>query len=240
MRYLQFFALVLWMFSLAVLAADGDKNITYYESGATQFEYNYLNGKLNGVSREYYDSGDAKVKGELRAELTYRDGKLEAKKEYLRNGKLSNELRIADGKRYETQLAYYSGTDVLFRERHLVDGKLHGLEQEYYQDGKTLKAERNYVDGKKQGKAKGFHSNGNLQGDWDFAEGLPVKAVIFYRSGEKWLEHSHFLDGRLNGVSKEYDKKGNLIAHRLYEDDRMVKRDRVTGLFDWLFGWILY
>lgn len=240
MRYLKFLAFVLLMFSGAVFAADGDKNITYYESGAIQFEYNYLNGKLNGVSREYYDSGDAKLKGELRSELTYRDGKLEAKKEYLRNGKLANDLRIADGKRFETQLEYYSGLDVLFRERHLVDGKRHGLEQEYYQDGKTLKAERNYVDGKKQGKSKGFHSNGNLQGDWDFEDGLPVKSVIFYRSGEKWLEHSHFLDGRLNGISKEYDKKGHLIAYRLYEDDRMVKRDRVMGLFDWLFGWILY
>jgi len=191
----------------------------YYESGALQFEYNYLDGKLHGKSKEFYETG------ELKAELVYKEGKLDSKKEFLKNGKPTYEMsRDKDNKKIEKILEYYQQGE-LFRERHLVNGRREGLEKEFYRDG-TIKAERNYVKGKKEGSARGFHRNGNLQGDWVFENDLPVKATIYYRDGKVWLEHKHFEDGRLNGVSKEYDKNGNVMAKRYYENDKMVKRVR--------------
>jgi antitoxin component YwqK of YwqJK toxin-antitoxin module len=93
-----------------------------------------------------------------------------------------------------------------------------------------MKAERNYKNGKKEGSARGYHSNGKLQGDWVFKNGMPTAATIYYRSGEKWLEH-RFKEGKLNGITKEYDKEGSLIAERYYKDDKLVERKIIIHWF---------
>jgi antitoxin component YwqK of YwqJK toxin-antitoxin module len=179
---------------------------------------------LQGMVKEYYDTG------ELKAEIIYKNGNIESKREFLKNGKLERETRYLEDKKYETHIEYYN-TGELFRERSLINGKLEGLEKEYYQNGK-LKAQRNYKEGKRHGNASGYYINGNLQGDWEFSEGVPVKATIFFSSGEKWLEHTDFdKAGRLNGVSKEYNKEGDFVARRHYKDDVMVKRESVKKWF---------
>lgn len=197
---------------------------SYYDNGSVHFVYHYVDEKLEGVTKEYYDSG------ELKAEIVYKQGKVESQKEFLKNGRLERETRYLDDKKHETRIEYYS-TGELFRERQLIDGILEGIEKEYYQNGK-LKAERNYQNGKRHGSAVGYYANGNLKGDWEFDAGVPVKATIFFSSGEKWLEHTDFdKEGRLNGISKEYDKKGNFVAKRYYKDDIMIKRERVKKWF---------
>ncbi len=176
------------------------------------------------TTKEYYDTG------ELKAETTYKQGKIESKRTFLKNGKLERETKYLEDKKYETRIEYYT-TGELFRERQLLDDKLEGLEKEYYPNGK-VKAERNYKEGKRHGNAMGYYMNGNLQGDWEFEEGVPVKATLFFSTGEKWLEHTDFDKfGRLNGVSKEYDKEGNFVARRYYKDDIMVKREPVRKWF---------
>lgn len=230
------YLMMVWLFlslNLTGWAAAQDekaKDKEYYDSGALHFEYSRLNNRLHGTTKEYYETG------ELKAEMIYKEGKLESKKEFLRNGRLKYELRITGGKRYETEIEYYR-TGELFRERHLVNGVREGLEIEYYKNGKK-KAERRYEAGKKEGNSKGYHSNGNLQGDWEFENGVPVKATIYYRSGEKWLEHVAFDErGNLNGVSYEYDKEGNLIARRYYDDNQMLRRERIQNWLDYLRFW---
>ncbi|HDN26260.1 MAG TPA: toxin-antitoxin system YwqK family antitoxin [Thioploca sp.] len=201
---------------------------THYESGALQSVKSYRGSKLHGITKEFYETG------EIKAELLYRVGKLFAKKAFRRDGNLEYELKYEDGKKQETQIAYYA-TGELFRQHTLINGQREGLEYDYYRDGQT-KAERNYENGKKEDSARGFHSNGKLQGDWIFENGEPVFATIFYRSGEKWLIHSVFnKKGQLDGVSKEYDKEGDLMAVRYYENNDMVKRVRVNRWWGWLF-----
>jgi antitoxin component YwqK of YwqJK toxin-antitoxin module len=200
----------------------------FYESGALQFKYNYLNGKLQGQSKEYYETG------ELKAEYVYRSGKLVSQKNYRHNGDIEYELKYQDGVKYETEISYYA-TGELFRQRTLVNGKREGLEIDYYRSGQK-KAERNYINGKKEGSAKGFHINGKVQGDWIFENGEPIYATIFYSTGDKWLIHEDFDEhGRLNGVSKEYDKEGNLMALRYYKNNDMVKRKRVSKWWGWVW-----
>ena len=200
-----------------------------YESGALQFQYNYRNGKLHGIIKEFYETG------ELKSEQDYKMGRIIGKRNFRRNGDLEYELRYDGTRKLETQIEYYT-TGERFRQRELVNGKREGLELEFYRDG-NKKAERNYINGKKEGSAIGYHINGRVQGDWVFENGEPVFATIFYSTGEKWLIHSDFDDkGMLNGTSNEYDKAGNLMAIRYYEDNEMVKRTRVSNWWGWWFA----
>jgi antitoxin component YwqK of YwqJK toxin-antitoxin module len=76
-----------------------------------------------------------------------------------------------------------------------------------------------------------------VQGDWQFKNGEPVSAVIFYRNGAVWLEHNDFNEkGQLHGVSKEYDKQGKIIALRYYEENEMVKRKKATFWSRWFWS----
>jgi antitoxin component YwqK of YwqJK toxin-antitoxin module len=207
------------MFVLSVTAQSQQPETEKHDdSGALQSQ-DAVGDKLHSITKEFYETG------EIKAEYLYKAGKLVAKKEFRRDGKLAYELSSEDGKKKETRMLYYP-TGELFRERTLINGLRHGVEYDYYRNGQT-KAERNYQNGKKEGSAKGFHSNGQLQRDFQFENGKPVSATIFYRSGEKWLVHTDFDDkGRLNGVSKEYDKQGNIMAERFYVNNYMVKRVR--------------
>lgn len=170
-------------------------------------------------TEEYYKTG------ELKAEHTYELGKLVAQKKFRRNGNLEYEMKYnAEGDKIETQIEYYS-TGEVFRQRNLINGKREGLEIEYYSNGQK-KAERNYKNGKKEGSAKGYHINGNVQGEWIFENGEPVRATLFYSTGEKWLLHTDFDEkGMLNGVSKEYNKKGKIMALRYYKNNNMIERE---------------
>lgn len=223
MQFIKLLSLAM-CFAVSAVAMAQDIKQEYYDDGKTvRYEYSYSDGQLNGLSKEFYETG------ELKAEMQYRSGKLIAKKQFLRDGRLEYDMKIVEDKRHETEFEYYQ-TGELFRQRQLVNGVREGLEKEYYTSGKT-KAERNYKSGKRHGAARGYHRNGNLQGDWEFVDGLPVQAIIYYSSGEKWLVHPNFKDGNLHGESKEYDKEGDLIAERIYEDGTMIERRRRTGFW---------
>lgn len=207
---------------LMSFAAYAEQKKTFYDNGALHFEYDYVGEQLDGITKEYYEAGQKK------AELIYEKGNLKLHREFLPDGRTKSELWFEQGEKHEISFEYYS-SGTLFLERNLINGQFAGLEKEYYPDG-VLKAERHYQAGKRHGNAKGYHDNGNLQGDWQFENGLPVAATIYYRTGEKWLEHT-FKQGKLNGITKEYDKEGRLIAERHYRDDTLTDRKIVTDWF---------
>jgi antitoxin component YwqK of YwqJK toxin-antitoxin module len=169
------------------------------------------------TKKEFYDTG------ELKTEKVYVDGKLKTEKRYRLDGKLEYEMQMEDKRKIEIEYEYYA-TGELFRERPRINGQMQGWEKDYYPSGQ-LKAQRMYRGGKKNGKAQGFYENGQVQGDWVFEDGIPVDATIYHPNGAKYLEHE-FSDGRLNGWTNEYDIKGKLIAKRLYENDKLIKRER--------------
>ncbi len=199
-----------------------------YDNGKVHFEENYQDGKLHGLIKEYYETG------ELKTEIKYRVGTIVTKKEYRRDGQVGNEFKTRNGQTFEIKRWYYPTGD-LFRERHLIDGKIEGLEIDYYTDGQK-KAERNYINGLKEGSARGFHFNGEVQGDWTFKNGEPIAATLFYSTTEKWIEHSDFNEkGQLTGTSREYNKKGKLMALRYYENYDMVARIRIDSWMRWWY-----
>ncbi len=217
---------LLGVLSVTVQAESVQK---FYDSGALQFEENYMDGKLHGLTKEYYETG------ELKADIKYKRGKEVAKNDFRRDGQPGNEVRYEGKTKYEIKRWYYP-TGELFRERPSINDKTEGLEIDYYTDGQK-KAERNYINGLKEGSARGFHFNGEVQGDWIFKNGEPIYATLFYSTTEKWLEHSDFTDkGQLTGTSREYNKAGQLMALRYYENYDMVKRIRINPWMRWWYG----
>lgn len=216
MRYVNSIIAVL-LISLSVVGyAKEEKKL--YPSGKVHFIYNKTAaGKLDGISKEFYESGNIKT------EFTYDNGKLMAEKRYRGDGQVEYEFELKKGKKHEI-LRRFHPSGALFRERLLINGIQEGIERDFYPDGK-IKAERTYKHGKKEGSAKGYYKNGRVQGDWIFENGVPVDATIFYLTGEKHLVHE-FKDGKIHGVTMEYDKDGSLKAKRYYQNDKLIKRER--------------
>ncbi len=216
MRYANSIIALLFISLTVVGYAEEEKK--FYPSGAVHFIYNKsATGKLNGVSKEFYENANIKT------EFTYDNGKLMAEKRYRGDGQVEYEFELKNSKKHEI-LRKFHPSGALFRERLLINGIQEGIERDFYPDGK-IKAERAYKNGKKEGSAKGFYRNGKIQGDWIFENGVPVAATIFYLTGEKHLIHE-FKDGKIHGVTREYDKNGTLKAERHYNNDKLIKRIR--------------
>jgi antitoxin component YwqK of YwqJK toxin-antitoxin module len=117
-----------------------------------------INGKLNGLYREYFENGNINKK------CMCKDDKINGKnKEYYENGKLKIDSNYKDGKiDGEYKLYYENGK--LEMDSNYKDGKINGKNKEYYENGK-LKIDSNYKDGKIDGEYKLYYENGNLEMD---------------------------------------------------------------------------
>lgn len=162
--------------------------------------------------------------GEIKSESIYNSqNKLIAQKKFKLDGKITYEMKMQDNKKIEYVYMYHPSGE-LFRKRQLIDGTQEGLEIDFYPSGKK-KAQRNYEAGKKNGNAKGYYENGNVQGDWEFKDGIPIAAKIFHMSGDLYLVHE-FKNGKIHGKTKEFSSDGSLKAIRHYKNDKMIRRER--------------
>ncbi len=74
----------------------------------------FKNGKLNGVQKEYYESG------EIKSERTYKDGKRNGVlKKYYKSGNLKEEVTLANGKAISGYLYDEDG-----KKRKMTDAEL--------------------------------------------------------------------------------------------------------------------
>ena len=114
-----------------------------------------LNGKLlTGIVKMFY------LNGNLEAELTFKDGKLEGLgKIYYPNGNLQFGITYKDGKQ-------------------------DGLSKDYYENG-NLKDETTYKDGKEDGLSKDYYENGNLRQEVIFESGQAVSGYNYDIYGKK-------------------------------------------------------
>ena len=55
--------------SLLVSTADAKISKEFSEDGTLKFEYNYQNGKKNGITKEYYKNGKIKVKWNFKDDI---------------------------------------------------------------------------------------------------------------------------------------------------------------------------
>lgn len=144
---------------------------TFYPSGNVETVKNYRNGKLEGVCKEFYDNGQEKQLS------NYKDGLLDGKvKKYSSSGTLLSS-------------AEYSG------------GELNGIYKEYYVTGMT-KIETEYFNGKKEGESKEYFSNGSIKNQYNYSQDkLEGESKIYYEDGSI-NKIEKYKDNKLNGDTK--------------------------------------
>lgn len=112
----------------------------YHENGTIKWESTgYKDGKLDGISRIYYDSG------QLKMETNYKDGEKDGmEKGYQKNGKIIAELNYKKDCLHGTS-KFYDKNGNLEHEQNYKEYVLHGTEK-IYENGKVI-LEREYKDG---------------------------------------------------------------------------------------------
>ena len=108
-----------------------------------EIEYSYLDGKLHGMNREYYPSG------QIRRECNYNNGLRDGiAKNWEENGSLRHETEYKNGKRNGVEKIYKNGVldmesifknDEMIQLKAFYEGRLSMLE--VYENGEIVKSE---------------------------------------------------------------------------------------------------
>ena len=188
-----------------------------------------MNGKRNGMGREYFKDGKIKFEGIYLFGIKYNG------KGYDKNKRIIYEIK--DGKGYIYEL---DGDGNLIYEGEYLNGKKNGKGKEYYSEGR-LKFEGQYLnDIKWNGKGYTFVSTIACElneGKGHFKEYDYFGNLIFegeYKNGKRngigkeyngfhLIFEGEYLNGKRNGKGKEYNYKGNLIFEGEYLNDDIRK-----------------
>jgi len=134
--------------SVAIINKQTKKPLTgiveYDVRGKICIETSYRNGKIDGITKEYFGNG------KVRRETSYRNGKENGDdKMYYSNGNIFSILKYKDGVRYGVTRNYYIDGSTL-REISFKNGKIDGYERWYDKSGKLF-TDTSYTLGKKDG-----------------------------------------------------------------------------------------
>jgi uncharacterized protein len=198
-----------------------------HENGQVSSEGYLVEGKPEGLWKNYYDTGVLRSEGErLRFELQG------IWKFYGPDGALLSEISYARGKREGLLRKYDSGGILMSEENYVADvkqgpsvwyyangspqkrilfenGKEHGVAHTYAEDGRVIEI-LTYAQGvvRRREQINQLDADGQRQGKWkEFTADMKVKAEGYY------------VDGRKQGVFKEYDGQGNLRTINKYDRD---------------------
>ena len=190
------------------------------EKGSIRSEFNYTNGKKNGIYKVYYDDGIIYKSG------SYKDGKLDGLiKTYYIEGTLEydnfsigkHEKTYKDGKLHGL-LRIYSGDGTLKQERTYKNDKLEGPFKDYFLG--ELQEEGTYKNGKKDGPYKLFHylSNGELQEEGTYKDDLRDGPFKSYHDNGQLKSDGNYYMGKKNGFVKSFNSKGQIQWENFYRN----------------------
>lgn len=181
---------------------------------AAYIEWQYKDGKREGISKGYYESG------ELAVEISFRDDKREGiLKGYGKNGNLEVVFNYKNGQPEGIAKAYYESGE-LRGVINFLNGLLEGVSKEYYKSGR-LQKEEHYKKGKFEGKSKSYYESGKLLSEENYKDDkLNGKAIYYYENG-KPSSGSNFKNGELDGISKDYYDNGKLWSEENYKNGKL-------------------
>jgi antitoxin component YwqK of YwqJK toxin-antitoxin module len=216
--------------------------VFYTITGDTAQKINYLVGKKNGYSFEYFSPSTTIPNGTIKSkELYVNNLKQGFSYYYFETGsifrKVNFENNLPEGDAFEYDIdgrlitldKYRKGT-ILEREkinRFNTLGNKHGTWKEYFLDGK-LNKELNYKNGLLDGYYKEYYDNGSLKLTLLYQEGKLVSNVDEVQS--KAIEKDEVFDnGNIKhtglyindkpvGIHKEYKSDGNIEMAFIYND----------------------
>jgi antitoxin component YwqK of YwqJK toxin-antitoxin module len=183
----------------------------YHSNGRVKSSVNIIDGKKQGVYREYSRTGEItaskmfsndEVSGEgIVDENMLMQGKW---KMYYPGGKLKSEGEYKDGKRTGKWLFYYFNGS-LEQEGSYSKGKPDGSWIWYHINGKPLREEF-YINGREDGEMKEYDSFGKIVASGKYVDGLKTGTWEFESASYRYS--GAYLDDLQNGLWKGYYQDG--------------------------------
>ncbi len=215
--------------------------IFYTEVGDTSEKINYYLGKKNGYTIKYFTSTDNK--NVIQSKELYLNGKRNGKSYYYyESGEVHKIIfyhnDVKNGLAYEfdcdsniISITRYRNNQVILHEeinRYNDAGEQTGLWKEFYDNG-HLKEEKNYINGKLDGVYKIYNENGFL-----------IQSV-HYKNGEI-VDSTNDFESDIN-IKEDYDENGNLIflgsflnqkpigVHRFFDENGSVIQSKTYNVY---------
>ncbi len=198
-------------FSLKDAKLDGSYS-EWYENGSPRFEYNYVLGRLEGIQKEYYSSGQIKAISGFKDEK--RDGLHE---EWHENGILSRRVSFANGLK-DGQLGewYANGTPKM--DAYFQKDIPEGVQTEWHENGQ-LKTRVDYLSQCKHGWWREWNQRGELLSEVNYVQDRVQGTALSWWRGDQIKTRFHFKDGKQNGRQEWFYENGVLQRLANYADD---------------------
>ena len=149
----------------------------YYKSGELQVATPFTNDTISGTQKGYYKSG------KLSTEIPFTKGKENGiSKFYYENGNLSAEIPYTNSDKNGTETAYYE-SGKLHREMPYNYGKINGIIKSYYENGK-LEFETPVTNNISNGVSKYYYENGNLKAAYTYINDNLISTKLFDENGK--------------------------------------------------------
>lgn len=198
---------------VAITCACNKVRKEYYPNGELKSELTYRNGKLNGNACWYFTNGNKKM------ECNYSNGQIEGKmKSWHFNGNINREENYILNKREGKSLIYYEN-GALFKEENYLNDTLDGLYVENYPDGQ-IKIKGGYLKGMYHGLWEYYDERGLKVGEGNFDKGNGILKG-FYWNGKLKREVS-YINNEKDGKEIFYSENGEMEKMVEYKAGKIV------------------
>lgn len=161
----------------------------WYDTGAKEWEKHYSQGKLIGVSTQWYRNG------KVRSEIPYVDGEIHGTvKNWYESGVRESEIPYVHGKREGMRIDYRK-TGEKRAETPLVDDKVHGVVIEFYKSGVMSDAE-SYENNRPNGTRDGYYESGVKKYEGNYLNGELHGYVKSWTEDGIILPMSYYVHGK--------------------------------------------
>ena len=199
---------------LLFLHNEGSATV-WYENGQKKAEFNWKDGRKNGLSNGWYEEG------QMERESYWKNGEMDGHfLSWHENGNKRVESNWKDGlKNGHSTVWYESGQKKT--ESNWKDGQKNGLSTVWYVSGQK-KTESNWKDGQKNGHFSGWFENGQKNWESYWKEG--VKSGLWsgwYENGIKERE-SYWKDGVKVGLWNGWYKNGRKARETYWKNGKFI------------------
>ncbi len=202
-----------------------DGEVTFYHrNGKVRKEATYVDGDLEGESREYNDRGAPSLFATYK--LNTLDGPATV---FYSHGAKSRVFNFTDGVPTDTMYMYFANGQLQARIPQ-QEGKDNGLATFYHENGSLL-SKINFKNDERSGPAEFYYPNGQLKVKTTYNdEGLYDGHYQYYHSNGELYEEGDYIEGVQIGNWKTFDATGNLI--REVNFDEGGKKTGTEAYFD--------
>lgn len=212
------------------------KWVEFHENGINKLVGGYVDGKKNGIFKEYDKNGKLiaiyKYEDDLLSESSKDVDVLEERKTYYPGAKVKTTATYRDGKLQGFLKEFDENGNLISSSKYDQDVKLaeglidslareQGLWKFYYETGE-LKAEGKYLDGKKIDDWKYYFRNGQLEQTGNYKRDIPNGKWIWYHENGKLHREEVYKNGIEDGTSVEYDRLGYMVLNGKYVEGKRV------------------